>query len=833
MNERIGKMKDFQSLLLDFLDKEDQSEENYQKIVNFLSTYNLSENKRELKLFLTFIQKVFHNHHRSSNFYSNIFLVISIFLDDMKHNFSNSEIFNIFKDDKKLLLFLIEKKVFFIDNKIINKMKKGKYYNNQYPKYFGLIKSKGYDEESFIEKQKIGENDNYVCQLIRNNSIEKFVAYVNQENISIKDYIIKPSIFETNSFLLDNDPTLIEYAAFYGSIVIFRYLYMNGAELTPSLWEYAIHSNNAEMIHLLEELKVTPKDIKYNRIFEEAMKCHHNSIAQYIQNNKMENIDEKSVFLNSLKYYNYEFYPSEIKYDDRDLLFCACQYDHFFIIKEILSKTQVNVNSQIKCSYEKNTKRRSRRRDDDDDDDNEDNNETKIEPFIDDFTRWNDWREESRERDKIMNRRFWKSNIYKEELSLLHLAVENENVDIVKFLLINPEIDVNQKMTSYYDTKNSYNSEKLDINREEKTALHIAAEKGNLEIVELLCQNSKININEKTIDCYPSDDDTRERITPLHFAIDNEDSEIVAFLVENPKIDINLKTTFERWWNGGKEEYKEITPLCFAVEKGNLEICRIILSNMNVDVNKKLIEFYTTANLSYVHKRKDSPLNIAIENNYDDIAELLLENKSIDVNSLSIKEYRYYKYDRRKQMRSPLLMAIVNGNERIVNILLSNKKIDLNFGLLNIGGGSNLRDKRSIGNYDPRIRKDKERPRRREDHRRLVYLNYRKDNYNDDGTYNPGKHRMNIQKYREMNEEEDINDDLDYRYRIFVRKFPIEASFELGYEKLMILINNALRNHEKQEIEEEDLANDDSSRYDHPPRYHDFNDYDNVDDYDD
>ena len=169
----------------------------------------------------------------------------------------------------------------------------GKYYNNQYPKYFGLIKSKDYDKESFIKKQEIGENDNYICQLIRNNLIEEFIAHVNQANISIMDYVIEHSIFETNSFLLDNGPTLIEYAAFCGSIVISRYLYMNGAELTLSLLEYAIHSYNVEMIHL-EELKVTPIYNKYNKLFEEAMKCHHNSIAQYIQNKKIENFDEKS-----------------------------------------------------------------------------------------------------------------------------------------------------------------------------------------------------------------------------------------------------------------------------------------------------------------------------------------------------------------------------------------------------------------------------------------------------------------------------------------------------------------------------------------------------------
>ena len=48
-------------------------------------------------------------------------------------------------------------------------------------------------------------------------------------------------------------PTLIEYAAFNGSIQIFQYLKMNKVELNEELWSYAIHSGNAQIIHLLEE----------------------------------------------------------------------------------------------------------------------------------------------------------------------------------------------------------------------------------------------------------------------------------------------------------------------------------------------------------------------------------------------------------------------------------------------------------------------------------------------------------------------------------------------------------------------------------------------------
>ncbi|KAK8843577.1 hypothetical protein M9Y10_024634 [Tritrichomonas musculus] len=68
---------------------------------------------------------------------------------------------------------------------------------------------------NFENKRKIGENKKYICELIRNDSIEQFVIYVNQTNLSLFSTKIEPSIFETNSFLMDKKPTLIEYAAFY------------------------------------------------------------------------------------------------------------------------------------------------------------------------------------------------------------------------------------------------------------------------------------------------------------------------------------------------------------------------------------------------------------------------------------------------------------------------------------------------------------------------------------------------------------------------------------------------------------------------------------------
>ena len=51
--------------------------------------------------------------------------------------------------------------------------------------------TKNYNEEIeiFKEKCRIGENDSYICLLIRQDSIEEFVSYVNRTNTSLSSLI--------------------------------------------------------------------------------------------------------------------------------------------------------------------------------------------------------------------------------------------------------------------------------------------------------------------------------------------------------------------------------------------------------------------------------------------------------------------------------------------------------------------------------------------------------------------------------------------------------------------------------------------------------------------
>lgn len=123
--------------------------------------------------------------------------------------------------------------------------------------------------------------------------------------------------------------------------------------MTPSIWLYAIHGRNPELIHLLEEKKIytscfkITKDLTISDYYIEAIKCHHNELADYIQNNliQYEQINEDDVRFNSLKHYNYSFFPEDLNNDTS--FFYLCQFGYPQLVRIILKTGNININARI------------------------------------------------------------------------------------------------------------------------------------------------------------------------------------------------------------------------------------------------------------------------------------------------------------------------------------------------------------------------------------------------------------------------------------------------------------------------------------------------------
>ena len=207
-------------------------------------------------------------------------------------------------------------------------------------------------DENFELNRRQGENEEYICQLIRQDSFDEFISHVSKNDISLSSEV-KQSIFETNPLLMKKQATLIEYTAFFGSIQIFKYLITNNVELNPSLWLYAIHGNNSEIIHILEDKNIKIQPDSYFEVLEESIKCHHNEIANYIINNYSDikidinddfTIENLTAF--GFKYLNFEFIDKEFN-NFQFILYYACLYGYLTIVQHLIKTEKVDLNIKV------------------------------------------------------------------------------------------------------------------------------------------------------------------------------------------------------------------------------------------------------------------------------------------------------------------------------------------------------------------------------------------------------------------------------------------------------------------------------------------------------
>ncbi|KAK8895206.1 hypothetical protein M9Y10_023648 [Tritrichomonas musculus] len=358
--EFVDNLDAIQEIILNIINEEEENLEfEFENLKSEFENQRIGENKNDLKAILYLISKISNNYHQTQTFYIRIQRILSFLKDNTIKFFSNFEIFNIFKENKRLLLFLFNEKIIIPDKLIFSHISKNKFKKRGYIQYFypefKIFNSNSIfemDTELFDKNRKKGVNDNYICELIQNDSIEDFVAYTNRTNFLLSSKV-SSSIFETNLFLLKHEPTLIEYSAFYGSIQIFTYLFLNKVKLSPSIWLYAIHSKSSDLIHLIEP-KVKPPKNNFCECYEESVKCYHIDIMNYIKNTLFQNGEEKLIneLVLSLRYFNFSLMSNilgnfgnveEIAKDD-NAFYYLCKSDYCNIVDFLLKNSRINVN---------------------------------------------------------------------------------------------------------------------------------------------------------------------------------------------------------------------------------------------------------------------------------------------------------------------------------------------------------------------------------------------------------------------------------------------------------------------------------------------------------
>ena len=162
-----------------------------------------------------------------------------------------------------------------------------------------------------------------------------------------------------------------------------------------------------------------------------------------------------------------------------------------------------------------------------------------------------------------------------------------KNLLIIKLLLKQPAIEVNI------------------ANKTGLTALHIAADSGNIEAVKLLLADKRVNVN-----CKDS-----EQMTPLlRVSHQGDRIEIFKLLLADGRVDVNSKDSCQR------------TPLFVAVtERNEIEILKLLLSDQRVDMDWQI---FTPTLKSF------TALMWAMVKSNVEAVKLLLENPRVNVNQV-------------------------------------------------------------------------------------------------------------------------------------------------------------------------------------------------------
>lgn len=381
----IEKMKRIYECILGYI-RGDDDEENYENLHNIIKEFNILTNREDMKTIFNILIEISNNHRRKDNFFEKIEQILQIFKKDVKKYFSNSEIFRLFKRSKRVLLYFIKEDLLTLDKDIVWEMIIN-FRLYKYPEYFSkeikpLIddemkekyrklypKAEKFDDkcdlieeifqeepEDFEEKRKEGINDETLCELIRKDQLKDFIIYVSRKNYSLTTSISQ-SIYETNELLMKPSVSLIQYAAFYGSAQIFIYLRREEIEFDDSIWIYAIHGQNDEIIHYLEDNNINPPNNSYESCIKESIICHNHLMFNYIENNltdnryeNYDNIDFKKDYDHNIisycfNFYNFTYFPEEIK--TKYIFNYACEYGYLTIVNYFLNSSNIDTSDEL------------------------------------------------------------------------------------------------------------------------------------------------------------------------------------------------------------------------------------------------------------------------------------------------------------------------------------------------------------------------------------------------------------------------------------------------------------------------------------------------------
>ncbi|OHT07228.1 hypothetical protein TRFO_01401 [Tritrichomonas foetus] len=363
-SELLDTLENLQDLLFDMIDNR-EGENHMVSLTSFFHTIHIESNFLIYDAFLHLLSVV--PIIRPSNPLATV--IVRLILDellchhDMKKHFSSSTIFNIFGKCKLLLLYLLEKEV--IDISLIKKKincEKWKYLEYFSPevnkndlRFFNLYsvncesENIRFDESKLLERQ-YGHSRDKIALSIQNDDIDSFILLISNQDPSWHNL---SSVFEVNKEI--NSLSLLEYSMAFGSVKIFKYLWMKKVDCTQKSLKYAIIGGNYEIIHILEEEHSYSFDIS---CLYTSIKYHRKEIFDYMIGS-FDCDGDQNIISQCIKHFNYGLlkrYMIKINYKFEEKTAIRADYKYWsttppiFILLELIHQTKIYIELQSDIS---------------------------------------------------------------------------------------------------------------------------------------------------------------------------------------------------------------------------------------------------------------------------------------------------------------------------------------------------------------------------------------------------------------------------------------------------------------------------------------------------
>ena len=360
-------------------------------------------------------------------------------------------------------------------------------------------------------------SDDLFAKIIETDDVVEFQNHLSQTNAGV-NYTLQTTD-NAEYYLPSKSPALIEYAMFFRSKEIFKYLFNNGAKLSQDYAAvYAIAGGDYDIIHIIAQ---KDPNLFSTAALRSAIRYHHYEIIDYLHENLEIPYDFECLYT-SIVYNNFKtFYetvsllktnPNARSMNSEASLYTCVNFGRFEMFKFISQIDGINLNARsigvkwtplhLAASYNNleiikylfSLAEKIGYTDQEIDSSDSDS--------LDHFG----WGDITINDDKKISKGLNVNSKAKGMYTPLHLAILSNDIETIKLFLSNKKVNVNAK-----------NSRGL-------TPVHLAAN-SNLEIFKLICEREDANYDAVSYDGE----------TPLKISIKNNKEDITNYILQLKK----------------------------------------------------------------------------------------------------------------------------------------------------------------------------------------------------------------------------------------------------------------------------------------------------------